>query len=167
MRNGACTRVFTNFLLLFSFSLSCVCVCARVLDPSPVLEASYSLEERLTQLQSSSPDSEVLVREISGHWKRHLECLNGAGQLTIFTPPIPPKHCTLSSNQLSKNTGQKYWKYWSHSSKTRPPFFTKEKSIKQVFLLFKWLCVPVWQFLLKDLRLIGFRPRPSNSYYSS
>ncbi|XP_017324479.1 homeobox protein cut-like 2 isoform X2 [Ictalurus punctatus] len=47
-------------------------------DPSPVLEASYSLEERLTQLQSSSPDSEVLVREISGHWKRHLECLNGA-----------------------------------------------------------------------------------------
>ncbi|XP_060787768.1 homeobox protein cut-like 2 [Neoarius graeffei] len=47
-------------------------------DPAPVLEASYSLEERLTRLQSSSPDSEVLVREISGHWRRHLECLNSA-----------------------------------------------------------------------------------------
>ncbi|KAF7695203.1 homeobox protein cut-like 2 isoform X2 [Silurus meridionalis] len=47
-------------------------------DPAPVLEASYSLEERLTQLQSSSPDSELLVREISGHWRRHLECLNSA-----------------------------------------------------------------------------------------
>ncbi|XP_026176767.1 homeobox protein cut-like 2 isoform X1 [Mastacembelus armatus] len=44
-------------------------------DPAPVLEASHTLEERLQQLQSSAPDSEALVREISGHWKKHLECL--------------------------------------------------------------------------------------------
>ncbi|KAL7828506.1 hypothetical protein SRHO_G00321400 [Serrasalmus rhombeus] len=45
-------------------------------DPAPVLEASHSLEEHLVELQSSSPDSETLVKEISGHWRRHLECLN-------------------------------------------------------------------------------------------
>ncbi|KAI4884123.1 hypothetical protein NFI96_003522 [Prochilodus magdalenae] len=50
----------------------------RRADPAPVLEASHSLEERLAELQSSSPDSESLVREISGHWRRHLECLNNA-----------------------------------------------------------------------------------------
>ncbi|XP_065818705.1 homeobox protein cut-like 2 isoform X1 [Labrus bergylta] len=44
-------------------------------DPAPVLEASHSLEGRLQQIQSSAPDSETLVREISGHWKKHLECL--------------------------------------------------------------------------------------------
>nr|XP_033475925.1 homeobox protein cut-like 2 [Epinephelus lanceolatus] len=44
-------------------------------DPAPVLEASHTLEERLQQLHSSAPDSEALVREISGHWKKHLECL--------------------------------------------------------------------------------------------
>ncbi|CAJ1068315.1 homeobox protein cut-like 2 isoform X3 [Xyrichtys novacula] len=44
-------------------------------DPAPVLEASHTLEGRLQQLQSSAPDSETLVREISGHWKKHLECL--------------------------------------------------------------------------------------------
>ncbi|XP_070760522.1 homeobox protein cut-like 2 [Enoplosus armatus] len=44
-------------------------------DPAPVLEASHTLEERLQHLQSSAPDSETLVREISGHWKKHLECL--------------------------------------------------------------------------------------------
>ncbi|XP_022607064.1 homeobox protein cut-like 2 [Seriola dumerili] len=44
-------------------------------DPAPVLEASHTLEGRLQQLQSSAPDSEALVREISGHWKKHLECL--------------------------------------------------------------------------------------------
>ncbi|XP_067458346.1 homeobox protein cut-like 2 [Thunnus thynnus] len=44
-------------------------------DPAPVLEASHTLEERLQQLQSSAPDSKALVREISGHWKKHLECL--------------------------------------------------------------------------------------------
>ncbi|KAM3611361.1 uncharacterized protein V6R79_017154 [Siganus canaliculatus] len=44
-------------------------------DPAPVLEASHTLEGRLQQLQSSVPDSEALVREISGHWKKHLECL--------------------------------------------------------------------------------------------
>ncbi|KAM9474912.1 homeobox protein cut-like 2 isoform 2-T2 [Clarias gariepinus] len=54
-------------------------------DPAPVLEASHSLEERLTQLQSS-PDSEVLVSEISGHWRRHLECLNSAE--TVEESPV-------------------------------------------------------------------------------
>uniref|UniRef100_A0A3Q3XGI7 Homeobox protein cut-like n=1 Tax=Mola mola TaxID=94237 RepID=A0A3Q3XGI7_MOLML len=44
-------------------------------DPAPVLEASHSLEGRLQQLQSSAPDNKALVREISGHWKKHLECL--------------------------------------------------------------------------------------------
>ncbi|XP_070690197.1 homeobox protein cut-like 2 [Pempheris klunzingeri] len=44
-------------------------------DPAPVLEASHTLEGRLQQLQSAAPDSEALVREISGHWKKHLECL--------------------------------------------------------------------------------------------
>ncbi|XP_076859572.1 homeobox protein cut-like 2 isoform X2 [Brachyhypopomus gauderio] len=48
-------------------------------DPAPVLGASHSLEEHLAELQSSSPGySEALVREISGHWRRHLECLNDA-----------------------------------------------------------------------------------------
>ncbi|XP_076020826.1 homeobox protein cut-like 2 isoform X2 [Genypterus blacodes] len=45
-------------------------------DPAPVLEASHTLEERLQQLHSSAPDTEVLVRELSGHWKKHLECLD-------------------------------------------------------------------------------------------
>ncbi|XP_034548378.1 homeobox protein cut-like 2 isoform X2 [Notolabrus celidotus] len=44
-------------------------------DPAPVLEASHTLEGRLQQLQSSAPDSEALVREISRHWKKHLESL--------------------------------------------------------------------------------------------
>lgn len=44
-------------------------------DPAPVLEASHTLEGRLQQLQSSATDSEALVREISGHWRKHLECL--------------------------------------------------------------------------------------------
>ncbi|XP_068577056.1 homeobox protein cut-like 2 [Cebidichthys violaceus] len=44
-------------------------------DPAPVLEASHTLEERLQHLHSSAPDSEALVREISGHWKKHLEFL--------------------------------------------------------------------------------------------
>uniref|UniRef100_UPI003AAB3E31 homeobox protein cut-like 2 n=1 Tax=Centroberyx gerrardi TaxID=166262 RepID=UPI003AAB3E31 len=45
-------------------------------DPAPLLEATHTLEERLQQLQSSAPDSEALVREISRHWKKHLECLD-------------------------------------------------------------------------------------------
>ncbi|XP_077378364.1 homeobox protein cut-like 2 isoform X1 [Festucalex cinctus] len=44
-------------------------------DPAPVLEASHTLEERLQQLQTSAPDSGALAREISRHWKKHLECL--------------------------------------------------------------------------------------------
>lgn len=50
------------------------------IDPAPVLEASHTLEERLQQLQSSAPDSKALVKEISGHWKKHLECLEKTGQ---------------------------------------------------------------------------------------
>lgn len=49
-------------------------------DPAPVLEASHTLEGRLQQLQSSAPDGEALVREISGYWKKHLECLEKTGQ---------------------------------------------------------------------------------------
>lgn len=52
-------------------------------DPAPVLEASHTLEERLQQLQSSAPDSEALVREISRHWRKHLECLEKTGQAKI------------------------------------------------------------------------------------
>lgn len=53
-------------------------------DPAPVLEASHTLEERLQQLQSPAPDSSALVREISGHWKKHLECLERTGQVKII-----------------------------------------------------------------------------------
>ena len=61
--------------------LRCVCVCVCVFtDPAPVLEASHTLEERLQHLHSKAPDSEALVREISGHWKRHLECLQQTGE---------------------------------------------------------------------------------------
>uniref|UniRef100_A0A3P8RPF7 Homeobox protein cut-like n=1 Tax=Amphiprion percula TaxID=161767 RepID=A0A3P8RPF7_AMPPE len=52
-------------------------------DPAPMLEASHSLEERLQQLQSSAPDSEALVREISGHWKKHLECLEKTVNISL------------------------------------------------------------------------------------
>lgn len=52
-------------------------------DPAPVLEASHSLEERLQQLQSFAPDSEALVREISGHWKKQLQCLEKTGQAVV------------------------------------------------------------------------------------
>ncbi|XP_061762991.1 homeobox protein cut-like 2 isoform X3 [Nerophis ophidion] len=48
-------------------------------DPAPVLEASHTLEKRLQQLQNSTPDSESLVREISVHWREHLECLETTG----------------------------------------------------------------------------------------
>lgn len=54
------------------------------IDPAPVLEASHTLEERLQHLQSSAPDSEALLREISGHWKKHLECLEKTGQARII-----------------------------------------------------------------------------------
>ncbi|XP_029959959.1 homeobox protein cut-like 2 [Salarias fasciatus] len=58
-------------------------------DPAPVLEASHSLEERLQQLRSSAPDGEALVREISGHWKKHLECL----EKTEPTEESPESSC--------------------------------------------------------------------------
>ncbi|XP_015244383.1 PREDICTED: homeobox protein cut-like 2 isoform X3 [Cyprinodon variegatus] len=56
-------------------------------DPAPVLEASHSLEERLQKLQSSAPGSEALVREISGHWKKHLEKGSTEDVSTDSTPP--------------------------------------------------------------------------------
>lgn len=61
-----------------------ICLCLFPTDPAPMLEASHSLEERLQQLQSLAPDSEALVREISGHWKKHLECLGKTGQPKIM-----------------------------------------------------------------------------------
>ena len=67
------------FLSFFFFSFST--------DPAPVLEASHTLEGRLQQLQSLAPDSEALVREISGHWKKHLECLEKTGQDTSGSNP--------------------------------------------------------------------------------
>lgn len=69
------------FCVLFSFLHRFVFAST---DPAPVLEASHSLEERLQQLQSSAPDSEALVREISGHWRKHLDCLEEKGQSKSF-----------------------------------------------------------------------------------
>nr|XP_057927226.1 homeobox protein cut-like 2 isoform X1 [Doryrhamphus excisus] len=77
-------------------------------DPAPVLEATHTLEERLQQLQGSTPDSEALVREISVHWKNHLECLekteptnNGAAHPAETGDPLgstsPGSHMTPNS----------------------------------------------------------------------
>ncbi|XP_051964173.1 homeobox protein cut-like 2 [Xyrauchen texanus] len=44
-------------------------------DPTPLLEATHSLGERLAELQRSAPDGEALITDISTHWRRHLECL--------------------------------------------------------------------------------------------
>lgn len=63
----------TFFLHTLAVCVFCVGVCVCLPDPAPVLEASHTLEGRLQQLQSSAPDSEALVREISGHWRKHLE----------------------------------------------------------------------------------------------
>ncbi|KAK6313020.1 hypothetical protein J4Q44_G00163670 [Coregonus suidteri] len=83
-------------------------------DPAPVLEATHTLEERLQQLQSSAPDSEALVREISRHWRRHLECLDkpddteegpaavsGAGEASSRTACV----MTPNSKQAFRATG--------------------------------------------------------------
>ncbi|XP_055775350.1 homeobox protein cut-like 2 isoform X1 [Salvelinus fontinalis] len=83
-------------------------------DPAPVLEATHTLEERLQQLQSSAPDSEALVREVSRHWRRHLECLNkpddtedgpaaasGAGEASSRTACV----MTPNSKQAFRATG--------------------------------------------------------------
>ncbi|XP_062418167.1 homeobox protein cut-like 2 [Pungitius pungitius] len=59
---------------LFFVWTSCDCW-VLLTDPAPVLEASHTLEERRQHLNSSAPDSEALARQISGHWKKHLECL--------------------------------------------------------------------------------------------
>ncbi|XP_015460786.3 homeobox protein cut-like 2 isoform X1 [Astyanax mexicanus] len=82
-------------------------------DPAPVLEASHSLEERLTELQSSAPDSEALVREISGHWRRHLECLNNAESINesplsverVELPERPPHMMTPNSTPSLQDDG--------------------------------------------------------------
>ncbi|KAF0033578.1 hypothetical protein F2P81_013644 [Scophthalmus maximus] len=77
-------------------------------DPAPVLEASHTLEERLQQLQSPAPDSSALVREISGHWKKHLECLErtvtgeapeSSSPASLMTPNSTPAPGAPSSPQ--------------------------------------------------------------------
>ncbi|XP_051524291.1 homeobox protein cut-like 2 [Myxocyprinus asiaticus] len=59
-------------------------------DPTPLLEATHSLGERLAELQHLAPDGEALITEISTHWRRHLECLDKAehaeeGSVTVET----------------------------------------------------------------------------------
>ncbi|KAG7490905.1 homeobox protein cut-like 2 isoform X1 [Solea senegalensis] len=71
-------------------------------DPAPVLEASHTLEERLQQLQSSAPDGEALVREISGYWKKHLECLEKTG-LTEDSPG-EAAHSSSPSSLMTPNS---------------------------------------------------------------
>ncbi len=51
-----------------------MCVCT---DPAPLLQAT---QERLAELQRSAPDGDALLTEISEHWRKHLECLDKAGQ---------------------------------------------------------------------------------------
>ncbi|XP_042564049.1 homeobox protein cut-like 2 [Clupea harengus] len=78
-------------------------------DPAPVLEASHTLEERLQQLQSSAPDS-LELREVSTHWKTHLECLNnsvlpedGSSTLAEDVPGASgPPSCTMTPNSTRK-----------------------------------------------------------------
>lgn len=167
MRNGACSRIIINSLSPpFSFFIVvCVCLCMCVFacacvfmcvslpvaDPAPVLEASCSLEEHLAQLQSSSSDSEVLVREISGHWRRQLECLNCAGQPSI----IHQSHQnTLQSALLSiiktlgkmPYTGQNFNLKAHLRNISTLPLLTKEKSnrLNRPFCL---LCVFFSHFL--------------------
>lgn len=83
-------------------------------DPAPVLEASHTLEGRLQQLQSSAPDSEALVREISGHWKKHLECLEKTGQARLLHIRETLICCTYRSNGVRMLHGytrfQEGWK---------------------------------------------------------
>lgn len=129
--------MITNFLPSLFLSY-CVHVCVVVfvlvcvLDPTPLLEASYSLEERLAQLKSSSPDIEVLVKEILGHWRRHLECLNSAGQLA--TPLIPQKFSAPIN--ILRTLDKMYYRAQSLNKGTayRP---------RLTFLPFQWLSVPI------------------------
>ncbi|XP_041084479.1 homeobox protein cut-like 2 isoform X2 [Polyodon spathula] len=86
-------------------------------DPSPVLEAAHSLEERLQQLQSSDPESRAL-KEISRHWRRHLE--NHSSQVEteealVAEPSKPPPNrktlrageTLLLNNESKKEKGIK------------------------------------------------------------
>ncbi|XP_047237792.1 homeobox protein cut-like 2 isoform X2 [Girardinichthys multiradiatus] len=73
-------------------------------DPVPALEASHSLEERLQQLQSSAPDSEALVREISGHWKKHLECLEKTEPSEDGAAAAPASEASESTSPVSLMT---------------------------------------------------------------
>ncbi|MEQ2268989.1 hypothetical protein XENORESO_020287, partial [Xenotaenia resolanae] len=72
--------------------------------PAPALEASHSLEERLQQLQSSAPDSEALVREISGHWKKHLECLEKTEPSEDGAAAAPASEASESTSPVSLMT---------------------------------------------------------------
>ncbi|XP_057213580.1 homeobox protein cut-like 2 isoform X4 [Triplophysa rosa] len=42
-------------------------------DPTPLLEATHSLEERLAELQHSGPDGDALISQISAHLTRPLD----------------------------------------------------------------------------------------------
>ncbi|KAM4616309.1 homeobox protein cut-like 2 [Polymixia lowei] len=80
-------------------------------DPAPVLEATHTLEGRLRQLQSSAPDSETLVREISGHWKKHLECLDkteegAAVSGTVATVSGEAPASSLPASRMTPNSTQ-------------------------------------------------------------
>ncbi|KAK0153850.1 Homeobox protein cut-like 2 [Merluccius polli] len=79
-------------------------------DPAPVLEATQTLEQRLQLLQSRAPTN--LVRETSGPWKKHLECLDktepveeGAGDWR----PVPsgePSESSLTASLMTPNSTQ-------------------------------------------------------------
>ncbi|KAA0714419.1 Homeobox protein cut-like 2 Homeobox protein [Triplophysa tibetana] len=51
---------------------------ARLIYPTPLLEATHSLGERLAELQHSGPDGDALISQISAHLTRPLDCLNRA-----------------------------------------------------------------------------------------
>ncbi|KAL0979533.1 hypothetical protein UPYG_G00186270 [Umbra pygmaea] len=66
-------------------------------DPAPMLEATHTLDERLQQLQGSGPDSDILVREISGLWRTHLECLAKPDD-TESGPTVVPRPGTAEAS---------------------------------------------------------------------
>ncbi|KAG7283580.1 hypothetical protein CRUP_026507 [Coryphaenoides rupestris] len=96
-------------------------------DPAPVLEATQTLEERLQLLQSVSPASKALeerllqsgapaskalVRETSGFWKKHIECLDKTETVEEGTrrwKPAPsggPPESSLTASLMTPNSTQ-------------------------------------------------------------
>ncbi|MED6233145.1 hypothetical protein ATANTOWER_007435, partial [Ataeniobius toweri] len=90
--------------LLCALALEVTSFGVRQADPAPALEASHSLEERLQQLRSSAPDSEALVREISGHWKKHLECLEKTEPSEDGAAAAPASEASESTSPVSLMT---------------------------------------------------------------